>query len=126
MYIIFQIFQMSLVPATGYGYGVPARLNGKVICNVYNPNDNEDYSGESLGIMKFSCIFIFFIIMTCFVVYDITLITRYLSSLRPGSEYFEKVKVLRDKAWLYPIFMLIVWIPVTIHVMVRSFESDDY
>ena len=122
VYIGYQICQILYTKALGFDFGLSKRDQGKVTCYYYEPNPSgeELFESELLGLLLFEYL------MMIFVIYDIVLITRHVSDLKiKASTEFDKVNALKKSAWLYPLFMLVVWTPLTLLTIYTGVQSSS-
>ena len=122
VYIGYQICQILYTKALGYDFGNLKSSQGKQSCVYYDPNPSgESYFEEGvLGLLLFEYL------MMIFVIYDIVLITRHVSDLKiKASTEFDKVNALKKSAWLYPLFMLVVWTPLTSLIIYMRVQSSN-
>jgi hypothetical protein len=123
MYIIWQIIQMLYIPAIGFAYGIPNIVEGEVICKYKNTrHDYLDYLDIFLGL------FLFEYIMAIIIIYNVALISTYVNDLKSKvpKEQYDKVNELKKSAWKYPIFMLVVWAPFSLYVVLFSVASPKF
>ena len=121
VYIGYQICQILYTKALGYDFGNPKSSQGEGTCVYYDPKKGEGIFEEGvLGLLLFEYL------MMIFVIYDIVLITRHVSDLKiKASTEYDKVNALKKSAWLYPLFMLVVWTPLTSIIIYISVQSSN-
>jgi hypothetical protein len=124
-YIGYQILQLLYLKALGYDYGLEKSYQGNMNCGFYSPIAQRESNFEQ----DLLVIFVFEYLMMMVVIYDIVLITRHVSELKTNvsTEYYDKVNALKKSALLYPIFMLVVWTPLTLLTVIGGlYGSNSY
>ena len=118
LYVGYQIFSVLYILAIGVDFGIFKEYQGYMMCSTYS----------SLADYAQFVFFVFEYLMMIAVIYEVFLISRHVSDLKTkaSSEYYDRVNSLKKSAWMYPIFMLVVWTPLITYIAFVSVASTAY
>ncbi len=112
-YIIFQIIAITIPYLTNIKYGNAEELQGKQICFSYSTKENY-VNDEIINFMLYCWCMILYLI------YDTIIIFKHVKKLKEQINVtitelrYKKTNELKWSALMYPVFMILVWTPVSI------------